>query len=167
MKYSKLKTFTEQSHYKVEVEWNDLEYHIRHAEIDLNPDFQRGHVWTKEQQIKYIEFKLSGGFGSNVILTNCSGWMDDFKGPYQLVDGLQRITAVLDFFHNKFKIFNKYYFKDFEGRVPSYLTFEWHVNNLNTKAEVLKWYLEVNTGGVVHTQEELNRVKKLLDNQSK
>ena len=166
IKYSDVKTYTEMSHYYVNVEWKDLYYHIHRdrdtESLELNPDFQRGHVWTLKQQIKYIEYKLSGGYGADIILTNCPGWMNDFRGPYQLVDGLQRITSILKFLDNKLKVFNNYYYRDFEGRIPSYLNVYWHVNNLNTRREVLKWYLELNSGGVIHTSEELDRVHKLL-----
>jgi hypothetical protein len=31
--------------------------------------------------------------------------MDDFRGPMELVDGKQRVTAVLEFQENKFKVF--------------------------------------------------------------
>ena len=42
-----------------------------------------------------------------------------------------------------------------------------NVNNLKTKAEVLVWYIEFNTGGTVHTEEEINKVKMLLENETK
>jgi len=31
-----------------------------------------------------------------------------------------------------------------------------------TRAEVLTWYLQINAGGVVHSDEEIERVKELL-----
>ena len=36
-------------------------------------------------------------------------------------------------------------------------------NNLKTKKEVLQWYIDMNTGGTLHTAEEIKRVKKLID----
>ena len=33
----------------------------------LNPDFQRGHVWTEEQQTAYIEYLLMGGMSGRTI----------------------------------------------------------------------------------------------------
>lgn len=36
----------------------------------LNPDFQRGHVWTEEQQIAWMEYFLRGGKSGNVIYLN-------------------------------------------------------------------------------------------------
>jgi len=40
--------------------------------------------------------------------------------------------------------------------------FVFSMNTLRTKAEVLEWYLQLNSGGVVHTEAELKRVRKLL-----
>lgn len=34
---------------------------IENYDLQLNPEFQRRHVWTQEQQKKYIEFILRGG----------------------------------------------------------------------------------------------------------
>jgi len=166
MKYSDIKGYTRPAYYKVNVDWEYLEGTIKRdrgdLQLSLNPDFQRGHIWTKEQQIAYIEFKLRGGTGSNDLYFNCTGWMDDFKGPYQLVDGKQRLEAVRAFMNNEIKAF-EYLRKDFTGYIPTHCEFIWHVNNLKTRKEVLRWYLEMNEGGVVHTQEELQKVQNLLN----
>ena len=42
--------------------------------LQLNPEFQRGHVWTEEQQIAWVEYYLRGGKSGNTIyLNNHSG----------------------------------------------------------------------------------------------
>lgn len=38
-----------------------------------------------------------------------------------------------------------------------------NVNNLKTREEVLQWYIDFNAGGTVHSKEEIDRVKKLLE----
>lgn len=40
---------------------NYVENEIKEYGLEMNPDFQRGHIWTEEQQSKYIEFILKGG----------------------------------------------------------------------------------------------------------
>ena len=42
------------------------------------------------------------------------------------------------------------------------VTLEMNVNNLQTRREVLQWYLDLNDGGVVHSSDEIERVRKLL-----
>ena len=38
----------------------------------------------------------------------------------------------------------------------------WHVNDLQTKKEVLTWYLEMNSGGTPHTEAELERIRRMI-----
>ena len=56
------------------------------------------------------------------------------------------------------------YFSEFEDKLSfTDVFFTFHINNLQTKSEVLKWYIEMNSGGTIHTDEEINRVKQLLE----
>jgi hypothetical protein len=88
--------------------------------------------------------------------------MNLFTGNMVLVDGLQRITAVLMFLHNEIPAFGVYR-KEWEGRLsmtgPDFI---FVVNDLPTREKVLKWYLNMNSGGTVHTEAELDKVRELL-----
>jgi hypothetical protein len=165
MKFKDIKQF-KRSYYKVDTPWNFLEKKLADwgtlkNGLELNPDFQRGHVWNKEQQIKYVEFILRNGASGRDIYFNCAGWMGKFDGTMYLVDGLQRITAARSFMDNKIKAFGQY-FKEFGKYIPDYLYFSIHVNDMRSKDEILEWYVELNEGGVVHTEEEIKRVKKMI-----
>lgn len=171
-----------QANYRINISWKFLEetlmdWEVRHKRscmlgLDMNPEFQRGHVWTEEQQVAYVEFKLSGGIGSNEILFNCTGWMDDFRGPFVLVDGKQRIEAVTRFKRGDIRIFRNldkrkgkpgFFYHEFSDDFGSLEPcFIFCVNNLESEKDVLKWYLEINTGGTPHTKEEIDKVKKML-----
>lgn len=168
--------FTQRCRYSVHVGWGFLREQLENygkryedsslALLEMNPDFQRGHVWTKEQQIAYVEFKIRGGSGADHIYFNCAGWMGDYKGPFVLVDGLQRITAVLAFLDDKIKAFG-YYLSEYEDkkmllRNISDMCFVFNINDLDSYDDVLRWYLEMNEGGTPHTKEELDKVRKLL-----
>lgn len=155
---------TQWGSYAVDVDWRYLESHIaRQTEwgLDLDPDFQRAHVWTEEQQIAFVEFKLRGGHSGGDILTNCKGWHDNGIGDYVLVDGKQRLNAVRRFLSNELPAFGRL-FKDYTGTLRFMQSFRWHVNDLPTRADVLRWYLELNAGGTPHTAEEIERVRQLL-----
>jgi uncharacterized protein with ParB-like and HNH nuclease domain len=94
--------------------------------------------------------------------------MDSFKGPFVLVDGKQRLTAVLRFLHNELPVFGGYYYEDFEDTLSSTTpNFIFCVNNLPSMQLVLQWYLELNSGGTPHTKAELLRVQKMLLNYDK
>ena len=133
-----------------------------YAGLQLNPDFQRGHVWTTEQQESYIEFILMGGKTGKNFYFNAPNWPEIREGDnYVCVDGLQRITAIQRFHNNEIKAFGNYH-KDFTGPVRLDQWVSVYINNLKTRKDVLKWYIEMNSGGTPHTKEELERVKQLL-----
>lgn len=129
--------------------------------LQMEPDFQRGHVWDEEKQIAYLEHLLRGGKGSHQIRFNHPGWMSSWEGDFVLVDGLQRLTAIMRFFGNEIPACGNY-LKDYEDRVPTNITMSFMINDLKTRAEVLQWYIEINAGGVVHTEEEIQKVRDLL-----
>lgn len=165
------KKFTPAPTYRVTVMWDYMEETIANwqdkstgpnSALDLNPDFQREHVWTTDQQIQYVEYILSGGMSGKEIYFNCVGWMRSYVGPFVIVDGKQRLQAVRRFMANEIPIFGDNYRKDIEGRLRLNASFTFAVNDLKTRADVLKWYLEMNTGGTPHTEEEIQKAKDLL-----
>ena len=160
---------TNKANYKVDVQFRYFEKTIRNL-IDengliLNPDFQRGHVWTQAQQEAYILHILKGGLSGKDIYLNCPSWHVAATTDYDefvCVDGLQRITAICKFIRNELKVLGLYY-NEFEGhprQITTHLTI--HVNDLQTQRDVLQWYVEMNEGGTPHTQAEINRVKAMI-----
>lgn len=155
------------AYYQVDVDFGSLkdniERFIEQFNLELNPDFQRGHVWTEEQQIEYVEFLLTDPDRdkSTQVVFNCPGWMGPrWKKEMVCVDGLQRITACLRFLNNEIPAYGTYY-KDYTGWIRSKLQFV--VGAFHKKSDVLKWYLEMNAKGTPHTDEELQKVRKLLE----
>lgn len=164
--FQDLPKFTRSANRSYDIGWDRLEFHLAQYiewSLDLDPDFQRAHVWTRSQQVRYIEFIVMGGGSGKDILTNCPGWDRGGTQNFVLVDGKQRIEAVRAFLRNDFPVFGEHFFRDIKSIRFTTCSFKWHVNDLETRAEVLQWYLDVNGGGVVHTDEELNRVRGLLD----
>lgn len=141
-----------------------IENEIKENNLKMNPDFQRGHIWTEEQQIKYVEFFLRGGKSGRDFYFN---WNQD-TDEYVCVDGLQRTTALKRFVDGEIEVFGQY-FKEFEftkreagGQpFPEYAV-NIYQNNLSSKKEVLEWYVDMNAGGTPHTNEEIERVKKMI-----
>jgi len=97
--------------YRVDISWTYLESQIKSdlgINLDLNPDFQRGHVWTERQQIEYCEYILRGGTSGRELYFNCPGWGRDWRGPYEIVDGKQRLCAVRRFMGGDIPVFGGY-----------------------------------------------------------
>jgi len=134
--------------------------------LNINPDFQRAHVWTPEQKIRYMEFILQGGTSAKDFYFNCCGWQKSYDGPFELVDGKQRLDACLGFMSGTVPVFGGLYITDFTDK-PFDVHLSFHINNLKTRTEVLRWYLDINSGGVVHTNDELDKVRELLEKERK
>ena len=138
--------------------------------LDLNPEFQRDYVWTEQQKTNYVEFMLKGGNTGRDILFNCPFFLstnsydetDPILNRMVIVDGKQRLSAILGFLQDKVKAFDHYY-TDFTGSLRTANRLNFHINELCTRKDVLQWYLELNSGGTVHTQEELDKVRKMIE----
>lgn len=139
--------------------------------FELDPDYQRGHVWTPEQRVAYIESFIRGQ-APRTIMFNCPGWMrGDAKGDiphhtFQCIDGLQRLTSLLMFIRGELAVFGDLTLAKLKGspfdarrmgiKVCLY-EFAW-------REELLDFYLRLNAGGTPHAEEELNRVRQLHAN---
>ena len=143
-----------------------IDNEIQEFGLQLNPDFQRGHVWTEEQQIAFVEYFLRGGKSGTVVYFNNPSWNNKATTDYNdyvCVDGLQRITAIRRFIDNEIRVFGSY-FNEFTDKLRTQLfVMRINVNDLQTKKEVLQWYVDMNTGGTPHSEEEIARVKAMIE----
>lgn len=142
--------------------------------VDLNPDFQRGHVWNESQQISYVENVLRRIVDESglTIRFNSPTWREtkllgDLPEQVVCIDGLQRLTAIRKFINKELPIFGLDYemlpmrviLRDLQLVVKMY--------DFQNREDLLKFYLDINGGGTPHSSEELMRVKKLLKEQIK
>ena len=160
---------TNRANYKVDVGLKyfskTIQQFVDEEGLILNPDFQRGHVWTKEQQERYMEYILKGGTSGKEIFLNkpsCHFKAATDYDDFVCVDGLQRITAIMKFQSNKLKVFGLYY-NEFDGEPREITTrISIRINDLQCEKDVLQWYVEMNEGGTPHTKEEIQKVKDMI-----
>lgn len=154
------------SYYTVSIAWDFLEDQIAKPRggctLNMDPDFQRGHVWTEDQQIAFVEYRLMGGESGGVIITNFPGWMGDFKGPFDLIDGKQRITAVRRFLNNEIRVFGRLRSEFEDDHYLMSMYFDWRVMCLESRADILQVYLNLNAGGTPHSPMEITKVRLML-----
>ena len=165
--------------YECDCDFNYVEkmlarYEEDYGGLELNPDFQRGHVWTEDQQKHYIENILKGVVTTSgfLIQFNCPNWNDenyigDLPKGFQCIDGLQRITAVRSFMKGETKPFGLS-LKDLEisrfSTKGSAYRLRVAIFDFKYKKELIKHYLDLNTGGTPHSEQEITRVKQMLNN---
>ena len=73
---------------------------MKRKELVINPDFQRNDVWQQRQKSELIESILMG------IPIPLMYLFEDKNGKKQVVDGRQRIGAILSFLEEGFKLNN-------------------------------------------------------------
>lgn len=157
-----------QSYYKVDVGLDYLVDHLAHwnypdAPLILNPEWQRGHVWSKEQQIAFMEYFLKGGRTGSELYFNCSSWSSGYNTPIYCVDGLQRLTAALAFINNEIPVFGGYRKEYTDNPRITHNNFHMNMLAIKNKKELLNVYLDFNSGGTPHNQSELDRVQLMID----
>lgn len=175
---SKIIPYHEGSNYIVDYGLGSLErvfnkYADDYGSFEYNPDFQRGHVWSLDQQIAYIESLAMNILSAQqkTITLNCPEFSRNFKDKdsdldgFVIIDGLQRAAACIDFYNGKFKIFGSLYYDDLLMSKYSLkrVTMKIQVYSYQYKSEVLEHYLLFNRGGVVHSDSEIRRVEVMLE----
>lgn len=88
---------------------------VRDGEVDINPPYQRGPVWTEDQRVALMRSLLSGVPVPSVIIADRHhrGWADvanyDPENPagrasYAVIDGKQRLLALRAWFDGELAI---------------------------------------------------------------
>ncbi|MEW4371389.1 DUF262 domain-containing protein [Paenibacillus kandeliae] len=85
-----------------DVKW--LVDNMRKELLKVDNSFQRKYVWLKKHQVKLIETILLGYSIPEIYLWGIETNADTGDTIYSIVDGQQRIGAVLDFIDGKFKL---------------------------------------------------------------
>lgn len=129
---------------------------------DLDPDYQRDHVWTQKQREQFMGHLLENGRMPLIFLQDSGYGMD-----YQVIDGKQRLVSCLMFTDGQIcaelSDGRQIWWRDFnevDRRCSPHI--KCGIVRLESRAEVLRFYLKLNRGGTVHSDAEIDRVKHLL-----
>ncbi len=141
-----------------------LVYALREKHL-IVPDYQRGRVWTREQSEKWCGYVLSGAPLPSLMIREVNALDGGVRD--ELVDGQQRLAAIVDWLDGKIAA------ETWEGRR---VTRE-HIGALRmlrltipvvafpvgtSREDAITAYLAVNSGGTPHTADELARVRRTL-----
>lgn len=106
-KYKKgeVRIITEQARYPL----NTIVNLVESDDYILNPEFQRRHRWDNNRKSKLIE-----SFIMNVPIPPVFLYEFDYS-KYEVMDGLQRLTAISQFYKNEFKLEGLSEWKELNG----------------------------------------------------
>lgn len=112
-KYAKgeVRIVTEQARYPL----NTIKGLVESSDYELNPDFQRRHRWDYEKKSKLIE-----SFIINVPIPPIFLYENEYS-HYEVMDGLQRLTAIEEFYSDKYALIGLQQWSELNGRKYSQL----------------------------------------------
>lgn len=129
------------------------------------PNFQRDYVWSEEDKIKLIESIFDNiEIGRIVLHEEFNPKKSQDTWCYEVIDGKQRLGAILDYIKDKFRVRGKLFseLSELDKRSLSFITIPVsEVKNLPRKYQ-LDLFIKVNTTGVRMSEEHLEKVKKEL-----
>lgn len=136
--------------------------------LNLNPDYQRDLVWSDEQKIALIDSVFRNvDIGKFAIIRR--SFKDDVLYYYEVLDGKQRIQALIDFYESRFEYKGRrfielctrdqYHFEEYR--------INWAETEPLTDEQKYRYFLKLNVSGVPMSKEHLKRVKNLLKQERK
>lgn len=159
------------SNYTRNVVNSEIKQFLRHYsddEINFNPEYQRDLVWSTDKKQAYIESLMLG----KCQLTPTYIYHEYGTGekPYEVLDGKQRLNAVLSYIRGEFSALD-YYYKDLTKkdasrflRIPYYYTLIKYHDSNNSKTmpieQKIELFLQINDYGQKISDEELNKIKE-------
>lgn len=128
------------------------------------PKYQRELVWNIENKQNLIQSIMLGSpIGEFIFVKE----VIDCHINWTIVDGQQRINALREFVSSKYRDSDGRYYKDYSYREMTYFAelfsnfSAMYIQDLS-ESEQVEIYLAKNTGGVIHSKEELQKAKDYL-----
>lgn len=139
---------------------------MKAGEFDMNPPYQRELVWETSHKIAFIEYLISGMPLGNFAVATID---TDTQYMVELVDGKQRINAILSFMNDEFGIHiddELVYFSEMNiseqrkfRNIPLPVTELLHANELIVR---VRYFYKINFGGVPQSEEHRLMVENML-----
>jgi hypothetical protein len=134
-----------------------------HAGIDLDPEYQREHVWELSDKVALIHSLLNGiEIGKLTFVRRDYG----FDGPlYEVLDGKQRVSALVDFFTGQFRYERMLWCEMHPydvSRIEGMQVLIADLPHTTTREQRIRHFLRLNTAGRVMDGEHLAKVAALL-----
>lgn len=133
--------------------------------IDFDPDYQRGYVWDQQDKELLLDSVFKNIDIGKFVLIHLSDEEWHERGlSYEILDGKQRLSALIEFYENKLSYKGKYY-NELSGMDKRAFT-EHQVAvaevRRTDKKTVLKYFLMLNRTGRSMDKSHLEEIEKML-----
>lgn len=130
--------------------------------IEMNPEYQRGLVWTHQEKEKLIESIFEGIEIGKFVFIHLN--YEPNKPNYEILDGKQRLSTIIEFITDRFTYKGKLY-SELSSEDHTYFE-NFNVTSGDTREELTleqkaKYFLRLNVSGVPQSEEHLNKVRKI------
>ena len=139
------------------------------GEYDFDPEYQRGLVWTKEQKQAFIKALMIGKAEIQPIFIRNP---KKREGGLEVLDGKQRLTAILEYVRGEFEV-EGFYYKDLNSsdiRIFNYTSMvyteiKYYDNKVGLTTmpteQKIELFLQVNGYGQHVSDEHLEKIKNM------
>ena len=140
---------------------SSLLYKAYYTKLDMNPFYQRDYVWELEDKVNLID-----SIFNNIDIGKFSFIEEDFE--YEVLDGKQRLTALMDFYEDRFrykgKLFSELSYKD-KSHFENYKVTIGETSNLSD-VQKAKYFYRLNRAGRVMNENHLEKVLEFISNEN-
>lgn len=134
--------------------------------IDFNPEYQRGYVWDQKDKELLIDSVFKNIDIGKFVLIHLSDeeWIK--RGiSYEILDGKQRLSTLIEFYENRFSYNGKFY-NDLSSKDKSVFK-NHHISfaeiHETDKKTVLRYFLMLNRTGKSMDKKHLEKVEEMLE----
>lgn len=139
-------------------------YYTESAGVDMNPEYQRGYVWSLEDKQNLIRSILQ-----DIEIGRFVFMQKDFTAEdphfYEIIDGKQRLSTLVEFYEDRFEVdglkFSEMSFRDRHAILGKQVLII-DTPQLTDK-EKYEYFIRINTTGKVMDQLHIEKVKKMLE----
>lgn len=157
---------------------SSIEYFAKYCKIDFDVylptkgvNLQRDYVWDIRQKRELIWSILMNRHIPRMAMLNVVSEKEDISGTYQVIDGKQRLSAMIDFYKGEytleidgeFLLFSELP-EDYQRVIAGYMFPYYIVNedfgNKFTDEDKINWFRYINFAGTPQDEQHLHKLLK-------
>jgi len=157
--------------YQIDTGFRRIEQFLEDYEVNMDPVYQRDYVWNLKQKQKFVGACLENHRMIPVFWFNFYKVGQGTNSPCEVVDGKQRLEAIRGFLRNEYsaicpcgEVFTAEELLNdpiSNRNLSSSITLKMHFIQVEP-VDAMQFYLRLNAGGTIHSQEDLDRVKEYI-----